>query len=201
MSSEVEICNAALQRLGVARVVSLSEASKAARECNFVYAIERDQALRRHAWSFAITQAQLAADVAPPLHSFANYFTLPTDCLRLLLPSDVPAGSTIVSFFIPNGAVIDWKIHGRKIATNWSAPLDITYIKQVTDPNTMDSLFRDVLAVRIAVRTCKILTDSTTLKESLKDDLKEILAEARRINAMENLPGEGPEDSFITARW
>ncbi len=200
MASETQICNGALQRLGKERISSLSDASKAARACNFVYADERDKLLRKHLWGFARARVQLAADSVGPAFGPANYFTLPSDCLRILKPTDRIAGVTIAQFFGMPGRIFDWQIEGRKIVTSWSAPLDVVYIRQVTDPNMMDVLFRDLLEIRIAFRTCKELTDSNQLKESLRIDMKEATTEAKRANAFESISGDLPEDDFITVR-
>ena len=187
MASEVGICNGALQRLGAARITSLDDNTKNARECNAAYERRRDAVLRKHRWSFAITRAELAADSVSPVGSTApaNYFTLPTDCLRVLLPDSV---------------VTDWAVEGRKIATNWAAPLELRYIKKVTDPNTMDALFREALSLDLALTMCETITGSNQKAEGLRNELRDVMAEAKRINAIELPAGEIREDDWLTAR-
>lgn len=189
MASEVSIANRALQKLGATRIASLSDASTSARAANACYEILRDAELRRHAWNFAISRAALAADATAPDWGRANAFELPTDFLRLLPP-----------YPEDNLNTLDWQIEGRKIYTDDSAPLYIRYVAQVTDPNTMDPLFRELLASRMAVEMCEELTQSNTKKAALRDEIKETIAEAKRTNAIENVSAETPEDTWLTAR-
>lgn len=189
MASEVQICNRALQRVGAARIASLSDNSKNARACNACYAQLRDAALRSHPWSFAITRVALAADSTAPVgdgdEARTSQFSWPTDALRVLLPKD---------------SNLDWLIEGRKILTDWTAPLYIRYIAKITDPNTMDPLFREFLSAYIAHEICEEITQSNTKKAGLQADMEAILAEARRTNAIEKPPAESPDGSWATAR-
>ncbi len=185
MASEVSICNEALQELGGSRIVSLTQDSVEARACNAIYAETRDQLLRRYAWSFAKTRAQLAASATEPAFEFDNAYPLPSDCLRVLLPQD---------------ADCDWTIEGRQILTNWGAPLEVVYLRQITDPNTMDVLFRRALAGELAMKLAEPLTQSNSKWEKAKLIRDEAVAEAKRTNAIEKLPVEPREDTWITAR-
>lgn len=189
MASEVGIANRALQKLGATRITSLSDASTSARACNACYETLRDAALRRHPWNFAVARAELAADATAPTWGRANAFQLPSDFLRLLPP-----------YPEDNVNTLDWQIEGRKIYTDDSAPLYVRYIAQVTDPNTMDILFRELLASTMAVEMCEELTQSNTKKAALRDEIKEIIAEAKRTNAIENVSAATPEDTWLTAR-
>ena len=181
MSSEVEISNRALQRLGATRIASMEDTSKNGRACDVCYEPLRDAALRAHPWSFAVKRVSLAADTIPPAFGFDLAYSFPTDALRILLPKD---------------HTTDWTVEGRKILTDWAAPLEIRYVAQVIDPNTMDPLFREALSCWMALEMCEELTQSNTKKAGIKDDLKDILAEARRTNAIERIPVESPDDSW-----
>lgn len=189
MASEVEICNRALQKLGAGRIASLIENSTAARACNTAYEPLRDAELREHTWNFAKDRAQIAADAVEPVFGKARSFTLPSNCLRVLPP--YPA---------MNMNDRDWVIEGRKIYTDDSAPLDLRFIKQVTDPNEMDPLFREALAARMAKEMCEALTQSNTKWQLQEADYKNTIAKAKRTNAIESVPQDPPEDSWITVR-
>lgn len=189
MASVVGVCNSALQKLGAARITSLSDDSKNARACNAAYERVRDALLRRHTWSFSIKRAQLAADSSDPAFGPAKQYSVPSDFIRLLPPD-------------PDDNVndLDWKIEGRKILTSDTAPLDVRYVYRVTDPNDMDTLFLEVWAAALAADICEEITQSNTKKEALRQDLKELLAEARRANAIESVSAAMPEDVWITAQ-
>lgn len=185
MASNVSICNEALQELGAGRIVSLTEDSVAARHCNAIFEETRDQLLRKYPWSFAIKRAQLASNVTAPLFEFSNAYDFPSDCLRVLLPNDYDC---------------DWVVEGRQILTDWGAPLEVRYIRQVTDPNTMDVLFRRALAMLLAFKLAEPLTQSNTKQAAAQGKYDEAIAEAKHANAIEKLPVDPREDSWITAR-
>ena len=189
MASEVDIANRALQKIGAKRIVSLTEDTVNGRAVNLAYEILRDAELRAHTWNFSIERASLAADSSTPDWGRSNSFTLPSDFLRLLPP-----------YPEDNSNQTDWQIEGRKILTNDSAPLYIRYVKIVTDPNDMDALFREALSARIAAEICEELTQSNSKKTEMKDDYKLAIREARRVNAIENVSAETPEDTWISER-
>ena len=188
-TSDVAICNLAAQKLGAKRIVSLTEDSTEAREFNACYTAMRDAELRRHPWNFAIARLSIAADADAPAFGPAGFFTLPADFLRLL-PKD------------PEEDIndLDWRIEGKKIATNDTAPLEVRYIYRVEDPNDFDPLFVETLACRIALQTCEKLTQSNAKKAAITQEYKDAIAEAKRTNGIENVPREPPADTWDTAR-
>lgn len=191
-TSDVAICNLALQKLGAKhRITSLDEDSPNAREMNSCFVAVRERALRRHTWNFAIKRASLAADAEAPPHGYTYQYTLPSDWLRML-PIDKHL----------NMNDLDWRIEGKKIRTNDTAPLPLRYIYRVTDPNEFDTLFVEVLACDLALQTCEKITQSNTKKESIKEDRKTALTEAKAVNAIEeNSTDEPPPDTWDTARY
>lgn len=189
MASEVEICNRALQKLGAKRIVSLTQDSVSARACNVAYEIIRDKLYRSHFWSFTIRRAVLAADSSAPTWGKANAFQVPSDFIKLAPP-----------YQEDNTNYKDWVIEGKKIYTNDDAPLYIRYVAQVTDPNDMDALFRELLACDIALELCQELTESNTKKADLKLDRKDILADAKKANAFEKISAFPPDDTYLSCR-
>lgn len=95
---------------------------------------------------------------------------------------------------------LDWVIEGRQIITNDSAPLDVRYVYNVTDPNEMDSLFREALSAKLAEALCEEITQSNTKMATVVTAYKDIVAEARRANAIEKVAEQPPEDSWVTCR-
>ena len=193
MTSVVDVCNSALQKLGADRISSLADNNKNARAVNAAHERIRDKLLRRNAWGFAIKRDELAASSTDPLFGPAKQYPIPSDFLRLLAP-DKEA----------NLNSLDWRIErgpaGRVIVTDDGAPLQIRYISRVTDPNEMDSLFLELWAVELALDVCQEITGSNTKKETLREDRKLIMAEAKQVNAYESVSDEPPEDDWITVR-
>lgn len=194
MASVVAVCNRALQKLGSSdRIVSLSDSSKHARAMNAAYESVRDKLLRDHPWNFAIKRAQLAASSTDPLFGKDNAYPLPSDFLRLLPPDPYD-----------NLNSTDWQIESIEgspaIVTDDDAPLEIRYIWRVTDPNAMDALFLELWATDLAFETCQEITGSNTKKEGVREDRKQIIRDAKRTNAIENVAAQPPEDVWVTAR-
>ena len=185
MASETGICNRALQLLGASRITALTDAnSKSARECSVAYEPLRDALLRSHPWGFAIKRVQLAADAVPLVYGTGYTYTLPADALRILPNND---------------SANDWVLEGRSIVSNWAAPLNVRYIRLVTDPNIMDPLFREVLAGQIAVATCEALTGSSTKQAVIEQRMAALLATAFRTGGLEQRPADPVASSWVTA--
>ena len=207
MASTVDIANAALQKLGAARIDDLSENSKAARACNNCYERMRDKELRIHRWNFAIKRAQLAASSTAPAFGPAYAYPLPADFLRLL-PVDpeyiAGSGLTIPGTLVTIGTSMDWRIEShedaRAIVTNEGAPLNIRYVAIVIDPNLMDPLFRDAVSCLMAWEMCEEITQSNVKKAAALEMYKMALADAKVTNALENVPEQSADSSWTTCR-
>lgn len=189
MASNVEIANRALQKLGAKRIVTLTEDSRNARAVNAAFETLKEAELREHPWNFSVKRVQLAAEATAPAFGKSRYFQLPSDFLRLLPPDPEY-----------NYNDLDWQIEGRLIATNDSAPLDVRYVYNVTDPNTMDVLFREALASRIAYELCEEITQSNKKKEAAQADYDSAIAKAKRTNAIERTAAKPPEDTWVSIR-
>jgi hypothetical protein len=190
VASEVSICNEALDLLGAARITSLTEDSTNARECNACYTEQRDRELERHPWNFARTRVVLAPNTTAPVFDFSYAFLLPVDCLRVLLPND--------------RNTLDWSLENHNgspaILTNDGTSINLKYIKQITDPNSMPPTFRGALAAMIAWLKCEKITQSNTKKADAMAFYKFQIGEARRTNAFQRVAEDAPEDSWMTAR-
>lgn len=189
MASEVDICNRALQKVGAARIVSLTENSVNARACNSAYSMLRDAEFRARAWNFTITRTSLPADAVAPEWGKANSFTLPSDYVMWLRP--YPEDNT---------DLIDYEVEGGKIYTDYDAPLYFRYVRRVEDTGLFDPLFSEALACKIAMEICEELSQSTSKKQVLRDEYKETIALARNRNAFEKIPQSPPEDEWLYKR-
>lgn len=188
-TSNVAICNLALQKLGAKRITSLTEDSPNARTMNLCYEAIRDAELAKHRWSFAIRRAQLAADADAPDFGPAYSYTLPAEYLRLIEPDPEE-----------NYNNLDWKIEGKKVLTDQGAPLNIRFIYRVTDPNEFSPAFIEALACKLAWHTCEDITQSNQKKTDVHEEYVLSIREARRTNAIEKISEDPPEDTWVTAR-
>lgn len=89
ITSNIQICNMALSRIGVSMpIASLSESSTAARVCALWYEPVRDRLLASAPWPFATKQADLQ-DIGGPPEEWLYRYRYPNDCLAILRISDL----------------------------------------------------------------------------------------------------------------
>ncbi|MEH6358833.1 MAG: hypothetical protein V7745_07575 [Pseudomonadales bacterium] len=185
MTSKTSICNRAAQLVGDDTILDITDDNTLAIECNRAYEPVRNAALRSHPWSFSRSRAVLAKDTLAPLFEWNNSFSLPADWIRFLSLED---------------PLHTYEIEGRKLLTNLDAPLNIRYFKLVTDENTFDPLFVELLAHEIAYAIVEKLTQSNSKKQIIRFDRTDIIAQAKRVNAIERIPTKPVEDDWILVR-
>ena len=198
MSSEVEIANAALTLLGESRISSLDDDVKAAREIKAMFTISRDALLAAYNWSFAKARASLLSDVAVPPFGFGIQYTLPSDCLRILLINEVYVGVDLTDY---RGQPTEiYSIEGRKILTDLGAPLLLRYVTRVTDTTQFAAPFTKAFAGQLAEDTCEAITQSDSKRERAIQYKHKALSDAIRANAIELPPQKLADDEWLVSR-
>lgn len=198
MSSVIEVANAALTKLGSARITSLDDDVKAAREINARFEAVRDDELRAYRWSFCVARAQLAALATAPSFGWTYQYQLPSDCLRVDQINDQFPSAVIDNYI--SAELTDWVIEGGKILTNIGSPLRLRYCARIDDPNAWDPSFREALACRLAVELCEALTQSNEKRRLAWEEYQQAIKRAVRANAIERHPIQPPDDSWIFSR-
>ena len=75
------------------------------------------------------------------------------------------------------------------------------YVADVLDPNAFDTVFHEAFSNRLAFVTCKEVTGATAHQDRLREDFKEVMAEAKQIGAIADRPAqEFPEDEWLSVR-
>lgn len=196
ITSETELCNVALTRLGHGFISSLTEDSKASDLCDLHYARCRNSVLRAHPWNFAVKRTTLALSTTTPNHEFTYQHALPTDFLKLVRTSWDALGvtnSTAVYGFPGQMGYVDtqvpYRIEGRFLLCNETVA-KIEYVAEITDVSQFDELFVDVLAQRLASEIAIALTDNASLAEKSWNIYNAKLTEARSVDAQEGTPRE-----------
>ena len=184
--SAVDCCNSALQRLGATRIMNLLDNSREAVQCRLAYDSNRRAELRKYRWNFAVKRVTLAPDATAPDFDYAYQFTIPADCLRVLLPREVG---------------LDWVVEGRKILSNTSSVLNLRYIADIEDVTQWAAAFYDLVTISLASDMCEALTNSSGKRQTLDAEYKVALAQARVGNSFEALPANPPDDSWIVSRF
>jgi len=193
MTSQTDIANLALTKLGAASITEITDGTHAADVLRGLYPHCVDALLRAHLWAFSRHRVQLAQMTETPPFDYAAQYPLPTDCLRVLAAGNAPGNG-------PAPQHPPWVIEGRRILINHSGPLPLLYVRRVEDPNLFDALFKQALACQLALDACERLTQSNTKKEALARELERIIITARRTNAIERPAVRPFDDTWLAAR-
>lgn len=192
MSSEVEICNMALLKVGAKPAIqSLTEDTDNARLCNTFYPKVRDALLRSHPWNCAIHRKTVTALSEVPDSDWDHFYQLPTNpwCLRIL-----QVGARL-------DQPIPWTIEGRRLLTNENSP-PIVYVKRITDTNEFDPMLEDALVLKLAMKIAMPLSANQNLINGLIKEIEEIsLPEARSIDGQEQSVQSMQVETFTQSRF
>ena len=186
MSSDVDVINGALSKLGEQPILAKTDPSPPGRLANRTYNDIRDALLREFPWNFATKRGSLAAEVGAPVWGFARSFVLPSDLLRLIS--------------INNTSDQEWRNEGGKIVTDMTAPLEIKYVALV-DVDLMDSTFREALAARLAMEWAEPLSQTTTVVNSMASFYRNKLQVARVADGQEDRTQVLEVNAFVDARF
>jgi hypothetical protein len=151
MSSEVDICNAALSHLGdSANITSISppEGSVQAEHCARYYPMARDAMLEMHDWSFATRRVVLALQTIPPsvpATSWHYAYAMPAGVAKLIsVLAPEAADNTGAAFEVENLP------DGTPVIYSNTENAVLRYVARVTDPTRFSSLFTDALGWLLA---------------------------------------------------
>ncbi len=169
--SETSICNMALGRIGSNRLTNMdTDTIIEAIWCRAFFDEVRDGLLRSHIWKFAVKTSELSEDAATPDFQYDNQFDLPADFLRAWYVYDTTSS---------------WQIEAQWLLTD-DDEVNLVYIAQITDPTKFDSLFVELLALKLAINLCMPLTHDRLLRRELVEEYQALESKARAVNLQEN---------------
>src|SRR5574343_114748 len=200
MASDIEIANRAITKLGGERISTFDDGTTESRAVKSMYDIARRDLLRRAVWNFAKKRKTLAAVVVATTDwNYQYQYQLPDDFIRLIQVNDYsePLGFSLSR--TENDA--PYQLEGKRIFTNYPAPLKIRYIGDITDPTFFFLIFVEAYACRLAYECCETVTQSNTKKEALARELKMLLIEAMKMNQIENPAEAIHDDSWLLSRY
>ncbi|MEC5161720.1 MULTISPECIES: hypothetical protein [unclassified Janthinobacterium] len=172
MSSDVDLCNAALASLGDdATVASLSppEGSAQADHCARFYPMARDTLLELHSWGFTTRRAPLALLAEAPPSSWRYAYAAPADTINLLAVlapdalDDISAGAANYAnwgdvyesnaiAYTPQTFTCESNSAGAQIILTNQAGAVLRYTARVTDSSQFSPLFEEALVMLLAAR-------------------------------------------------
>jgi hypothetical protein len=187
--SPIQICNAALARIGSSPILSLSDASPEAQACNGLYDLARHAVLRAFPWRFAVKTEELARiDKEPVGWSFA--FAAPFDLVRVIRPY-----APYIAADIP----IDYELAGTEIWSNTDA-LTLKYIYDVEDSSLFDALFIQALTHYLAAEIAMPLSGSLELTDYHRGAFVSAMRVAQATSSSEGVTGSKDRKSIAKSR-
>lgn len=185
MTTQVEVCNAALAMVGADLIVSIDDLTVEAKLCRALYNVNRDSALRAHPWNFATVEHDLdLMSGAPVLPEYVKrYGPLPLDVLRVLYINHLGR---------------EFRVMGREIHTNEGEALARCIYR--ADEGLWDANFIHYFAARLSIDLAMPLVQSAELKQNQIEYAKGLLSEARSFNAQERFGDRVISDDWFNAR-
>lgn len=198
-SSEIEICNLALVRIGVSAFIeTLQDPSAEAAACKLLYPTSRDAVLESYAWGFARKVAPLAllsgVERTPWLYAYA----LPADCL---LPREIWPGARNqrVDGRIPFESQALPGLDGMALFTD-KEEAELIYTARVVQPGLFSALFSSVLAWRLASELASALPGKRDLRADALTAYYAELSTAAAVDSSSERVDPQPESEMIAAR-
>lgn len=184
-TSQVDICNNALVRIGSKSITSLSDGDKVANACNAIYAQTRDMLFRQHLWNFALKRAELASEETAPAFGFNYSYPLPADFIRVKSLED---------------PYVNYKIEQNKLVTD-ASEVKLTYVARIEDVTKFDPLFVEALIISLALKLSYILIGSNGREQTLKEELRQTLFTAKQVDGQDDSPESLNASFFMESKY
>ena len=191
-TSDVAICNLALDLVKEAPITSLSSPTdKVAALCSRWYAVTRESVLGAYNWNFALKSRAIQRGGTPEVSDYPDYYPFPNDYLKLRAIADprIPLAKR------------QYEVQGKYLFYNngGAASLDIWYTRDETDVALYPGLFINVLAHRLAMTLGKKLTARPSIMADIRNDLKELLMQARGMDGQIRPPTRYESSEIVNA--
>lgn len=187
MATSVSICSNALLMLGANPFSDFKEDNDQVRLVSNLWPSVRDNVLRAHTWNCCIKRVLLSPLSNKPAFDFSNQFALPSDWLRTIQVGEV-----------------DYQITYRSEGRNLLASVDqlpLVYVYRNDQPSTYSTNLIHLLEVAMAAKIAYAVTSSSTMRDSMLNELNRELSIAKAIDGQDDPPEEFGEGSFIESRW
>jgi hypothetical protein len=191
-TTDVEVCNLALDLVKEAPILNFEENRFAARwmKRNFVPVV--NMLMAKHVWKFAMTRAALPELSDAPAFEWRHQYRKPEDCLRVL---PLREGGTL------NGRLISHVVEGDLILTNATGPLLVRYLAAKHNPAEWPAPFVEAATTRLAAGIANMMTGKQSLVEVLTVTHERALAAAVSIDSAEGTHAEQYATAYDDARY
>lgn len=158
ITSEIDICNMALDFCNCRNITSLEEGTKESKKCSAWYDIVRKSLLTNLNASFAIKRAKLVEDANYiEVFGYKKAYSLPRDVLQVLNVND-PLGDELYQVEADN----------RLYCNDDIKDVYIRYLADIKDVTKFDSDFVELLALKLAEKICVSLTEDEAKSNWIK---------------------------------
>lgn len=174
MTTDVEICSAALVLVGDKPIASMTESTSRARDAAALYPIAVRATLRSHPWNCATRRVILSPDFEAPEFGWRFRFQKPGDWLRTIAVGE-------------DGFEVDHKMEGPWILSN-DDPMRLRYVWHNRVESTWDSLLVEAVTLTLAAKLAKPVAGSDSTRDTLLNELSALMKQARAIDGQEDPP-------------
>lgn len=193
MATELDLVNAALQRVGARPVAAIDDTTPGGRIAGDVLAFERDDLLRSHVWNFSVARADLTPLAQAPTFEFTNAFGLPNDWVRTVTVHDKTDPTDFIQYKMETVNVTGtWT---RAVCAD-SSDIFIKYVRKVTEVDLMSAMFHQALILRLARVFASGFAQSNSLVEMIDAEFNRTIQQAKLVDEIEDYP-----DALDSSHW
>ncbi len=193
--SQLEISNMAIGLVGGKQLVTLTDDTVEAEQCDLFYDVARRFCLESRDWTFASTYS-LQEALLPPLppgifaSEFSQVFDIPDECLVIRTVSQ-------------DDNLITPAVYQKDFQYLYSDndTLYIRYTKDTTLTERFSPTFRTALAHKLAELIAPGVTGDKTLKRELMVDAESLLENGGAIDGMQGTPKRTRASQLVGARY
>lgn len=197
MASQIEISNRGLMLIGEKRLSSLSDDNPKAEDISAGWDMLRDSLIRAQAWHCFMQRKSLAADADAPAWGFSYAYSMDADVVRVLQVGESYPSVDLSDYRTTDNA--DFRIEGRKIVTNFGAPLKVKWLVNSVEIGNWDASFAKLMAADIADYLQPRRVQSNETAQRIAAWRMGAYAEAAATNAIEEPSDPLADDTFIAA--
>lgn len=198
MSTDLEIANRALFKLGAHPISSFEDETEEAKAMKMFYRQIRDELMSSYRWSFALKRVELLPLSEKPEFGFEYKYKLPNDFLRLEQVYGVGYNYDFLNY--KTSELQKFSIEGGYLLTDIGPSLRIRYLSRVENSGLFPPTFVNTLADRIALEFCEKFTQSGSKMELFAQKYKADIVEAKKNNAIQLSVMAGPDTTCVLER-
>ena len=198
MSSQIDICNLALNHLGMKGITSLTENNPSAIALNNYYNPCRDDTLSDYNWPFANVKAALVSVSDDVLELEWDYiYVYPTQALAIW---NVYDESTVDNKWEQEFETSFQVTENRRVICSNLETAYVEYTRRLTDTSIYSPRFVMVFSYKLAASMAHTLTGDVDMGIKLLDIYNMYLGEAKRLGYQERKKKPKQTSSYVNSR-